>query len=342
MIVFGWNSFNLATVKPSKVDLPAEMDSDITIERVQKYFHLFWIPFFPIGQIWIIKKKGDSDSYEPTPAMNQYLNTLQLNYKTPWYTYTLPLILLAIGTITLVSSQIDSYQSKKNYEAELIEKHNQILSTIEKGDFFTYFTLENDNYEKVFLKVIGSDVNTLTCVLSNLKDYKDYSNQVLEAFDNVDRSEGIQLDTLIVSKKDLINAYNAKNEIAFKGKINLKNYVDMNVKDFCIIDYPVFEFGGANYKEGDYMCVFKNIGAPVNEMKFELTNRSKNTLLLDTAYLHMKLNTGQTLLLTGTYTDSEPALYGNLLVLNINNKIDTCVLFVSGVHASLKKEINRY
>ncbi|MCX6182141.1 MAG: hypothetical protein NT150_09465 [Bacteroidetes bacterium] len=57
-IIFGTGSFKLVRNKPSELGLPFDLDKEMTIEKRQRYFHLFWIPFFSIGQIWVFKKKN--------------------------------------------------------------------------------------------------------------------------------------------------------------------------------------------------------------------------------------------------------------------------------------------
>lgn len=342
MIVFGWNSFKLDSFKPSKVNLPAEMDAEITIQKKQKYFHLFWIPFFPIGQVWIIKKKGDSDSYEPTAAMNQYLNTLDLKHKTPWYTFALPLLAMAVGTIYFIHSEIKSYQWKQQHQEDLVRKNESFLSVVGKGEPYTYFTLKDKNNKTTYLKVIGSDVDALTCVLSQTDHCEDYSNCMLEAFDTNEQADERILDTVNISKADLIGSYNAKEENNFAPKQLVRNYDAMNVTEFKIIDYPVFTFGGASYKEGKYMGVFKNIGAPVTQIKIQPGDyRKDNTLFLDTTAFPKKISSNGNLVLTGIYKDAEPFLATNVIFVKENNKLDTCALFLSGVRASLKNEKNR-
>ncbi len=340
MIVFGWNTFKLASFKPSSVDLPKEMDTQVTIERKQKYFHLFWIPFFPIGQVWTIKKKGDSNTYEPTTAINQYLDSLQLTYKTPWYTFALPLLAMAIGVIYFVQSEIKSYQWKKQYEADQIVKKEQFLSLVKKGETNTYLLLNNTE-GSLYLKVIGSDANTLKCVSSNINDSRNYSNYVLAAFIIDEQLETGKLDTITVQKKDLISAYNATGDSQFETKINLPDYGACTLNEFRVIDYPVFEFGGASYKDGNYMCTFKNIGASVKKMKFQQRDDARNNLVLDSTLFKNELQTGDNLILMGKYTNAEPVLMGNLLVLNDNNKIDTCSVYMNGVHAGIEKKENR-
>lgn len=73
-IVWGHNNYRLTKVQPHEVGLFDESYKNITFELRQKYGHLFWIPFFPIGRIWAVTK-GDGKLYvcpaELEPALEQ-------------------------------------------------------------------------------------------------------------------------------------------------------------------------------------------------------------------------------------------------------------------------------
>ncbi len=341
VILYGWNTIKLASFKPSNIGLDVEMDEDITIERRQKYFHLFWIPFFPIGQLWVVKKNGSSDSYEPSTKMNAHLNALDLSYKTPWYTFTL--LIAAIVTIVVYYSliEIKSYNRNKSRELELAEKENkriekenenenELFSAVSNGDPDTYFILGDSNSIIIScLKVVSSDANMLTCLISQIDKCSDYNYCALEAFAINEHLYNEPFDSVVVSKADLMHSYKNGDE-----KI-LMHYLPMRLKGFLKIDYPVFVFKGVDYENGKYKGTFKNIGAAITQIKFKQAAKSDNNLVLDTALIKKSLKTGEKFVLTGTYTGSKPILSGNLLFLNQNNKVDTCVLFVDGLTENL-------
>ncbi|WP_157446834.1 hypothetical protein [Cytophaga aurantiaca] len=318
------------------------MDADTIIERRQKYFHLFWIPFFPIGQVWVIKKNGSSDFYEPSSKMNKHLNALDLKYNTPWYTFTL--LLAAIVTIATYFSfvGINSYYNNKFRELELAEKENkrvekeiELLSAVSNGKPDTYFILNDSNSATTScLKVISSDATTLTCLISQIDRCTDYNYCALEAFATNENFYNEPFDSVVVTKADLIHSYKNGDE-----KI-LMHYLPMRLTGFLRIDHPVFIFNGVNYKNGKYKGTFKNIGAAITQIKFKQDNKSENNLLLDTASIKKNLKTGEKFVLIGTYTGSKPILSGNLFFLNQNNEADTCILFVDGLNENLTRKSN--
>ncbi|HTF81415.1 MAG TPA: hypothetical protein VL947_06815 [Cytophagales bacterium] len=130
MIIYGWNSFKLETCNPTSLGLPSEFDAAYTIERHQKYFHLFWIPFFSLGKRWVLRKRPDQQLYEPSAELLKFLNALPVAHKTPWYTYTLLYVIMLGGLVFYIYEKIDQYQSDKHYEGTLYKNKVDVSETI--------------------------------------------------------------------------------------------------------------------------------------------------------------------------------------------------------------------
>lgn len=96
MLIYGWNSFVVGKHKPSDIGLEAEMDRDVLFERRQKYVHIFWIPVFGIGKVWVMRKTNDSNQYKVNDDVEKVLKYKFPNHPTPWYTFALPLLVAAI------------------------------------------------------------------------------------------------------------------------------------------------------------------------------------------------------------------------------------------------------
>ncbi len=104
MIVFGTNNFRIKKFTIDQVG--SEFDEGwegVLFEVRQRYFHLFWIPFFPIGKIFTIKKPGSSDKYEMPPS---FIKVIEEKYGdqigTPWYAYFLLIAGLLLGVYSLI------------------------------------------------------------------------------------------------------------------------------------------------------------------------------------------------------------------------------------------------
>jgi hypothetical protein len=106
MIFYGWNSFTLDSCKPSKLGLPPDLDVEYDVQRIQKYFHLYWIPFFPIGKKWVLYKRSDKQQYEPNAELLKFLNSLPVKHPTPWYAFAL---LYLIGLVAVFFSVKDMF-----------------------------------------------------------------------------------------------------------------------------------------------------------------------------------------------------------------------------------------
>ena len=64
-IVFGHNNFLIKSYTPAELGIPpSDKLNGIVFEVRQHYFHLFWIPFFGIGKIYVIRRTGDSGMYQ--------------------------------------------------------------------------------------------------------------------------------------------------------------------------------------------------------------------------------------------------------------------------------------
>ncbi len=114
MIVFGHNNFRIKSITPAQLGLTDESWSGITFEIRQRYFHLFWIPFFSIGKLYGIKKPGDDSLYEMPAEIKQVIES---NFKvgTPWYTFFLLWAALAGGAVAGIGGVISDYQNKERW-----------------------------------------------------------------------------------------------------------------------------------------------------------------------------------------------------------------------------------
>lgn len=86
MLVYGWNSFKLFKAPIHQYPFGQNFAPDVEVEIRQKYFHLFWIPFFSIGKVWGLKQNGQL--YEMSPQVKGWLEQCGVKPKTPWYAFT--------------------------------------------------------------------------------------------------------------------------------------------------------------------------------------------------------------------------------------------------------------
>ncbi len=101
MIVFGQNNFSIKKVTPKELGITSEDSEGFFFEIRQKYFHLFWIPTFGIGKLWVMRNQEDPDlMYEMSDEVKRLIHTKFVDIKSPWYTY-IGLIIIGIGAIAV-------------------------------------------------------------------------------------------------------------------------------------------------------------------------------------------------------------------------------------------------
>jgi len=115
MILYGWNNYVLKTVEPHEIGISQNAGSNVQIQYRQKYFHLFFIPVFPIGKFWAIKQGGQL--YQPSGEMQQALVGIDVKTKNKIWAWT-GLLLLGAGLLFYnVSEKLESSNNAKRREA---------------------------------------------------------------------------------------------------------------------------------------------------------------------------------------------------------------------------------
>lgn len=152
-IVFGVRHFKIKSYSLKELNLSEEEVYNITIERRQKYFHLYWIPFFATEKIWALRKDGEL--YDLPPIYEAILASKDIKHKTPIYAFALPLLAVIGLIIYLLGVEIDNYTSKKRaqkrFKVELVNL-NEKIATPMLNDFYELDAINNysaDTYVKV-------------------------------------------------------------------------------------------------------------------------------------------------------------------------------------------------
>lgn len=166
MIVFGHNNFKIKSFTPQELRLPREESTNnIDIQVRQRYAHIFWIPFFPIGKIYAFKRKGDSNMYELPINIKQTIQTRHKDeIKTPWYSYSLILIALTIGLGIFANGKISDINRENNFYKKQAETEMMIKYPT-TGDYYSFGAnpkiRTNYNSNSIVLKVNSYDDNSI-------------------------------------------------------------------------------------------------------------------------------------------------------------------------------------
>jgi len=163
MIVFGQNHFKIKSFTQQELNLPREEALDnIDIQVRQRYAHLFWIPFFPIGKIYGFKRQGDSNLYELPVNIKQTIKDRHSHdIKTPWYSYSLILLALLAGLWFYTSSKINTINRENNFYLEQAE-NEMMVKYPTTGDYYAFSAI-GTGYERtsIVLKVNSYDDDTI-------------------------------------------------------------------------------------------------------------------------------------------------------------------------------------
>jgi hypothetical protein len=202
MIVFGWNSLKVRRFTLADIGIIRQAEPDIEFEVRQAYFHLFWIPFFGLGKRWVVRRGGKL--YE-MPGDIKYLAQKSLTgIKTPWYTFTGPLLLLAAGIVFSAVTSYESHQSHKRFVSDYKERTDALTAKLQHlttNDFIALDKLDPPYESGTYLKVedIKGDVIMVTAVESE----KDAPMEVEYEY----TKHANTLPSMKVSHKQLLNAF---------------------------------------------------------------------------------------------------------------------------------------
>jgi hypothetical protein len=111
-IVFGWNSFLLGRFSPIDLGIYQIEAAGYNFELRQRYFHIFFIPFFSLGKMWVIRKEGRLLAVPP--ELKLQIEASAIRRKTPWYTFV-GLLLTAVISLGFFISNLN--ESRKYHES---------------------------------------------------------------------------------------------------------------------------------------------------------------------------------------------------------------------------------
>lgn len=145
-IVFGHNSFVIKRLSPKELGLENNPEmKNAEIQLIQKYAHLYFIPVFPMGQEWILRKDGKS--YH---LINDLQHKLLYHYPSRIHVgaFALPLILILGFFGYFTYEKIANYRSEKRYVAEMENKGVLLTKQLDSIDNTNsvIMSFENDNY----------------------------------------------------------------------------------------------------------------------------------------------------------------------------------------------------
>ncbi|MVT12430.1 hypothetical protein [Chitinophaga tropicalis] len=96
MIIYGRNSYRVRSAQLAEIGINEQIPGIVQFELRQNYAHIYWIPLFPLGSQWCIRKT-DNKLYEVNDSLLPALNALP-RPKNGWIAFT-GLILIAAALL---------------------------------------------------------------------------------------------------------------------------------------------------------------------------------------------------------------------------------------------------
>ncbi|HTL80294.1 MAG TPA: hypothetical protein VL651_01245 [Bacteroidia bacterium] len=105
LIRFGIRSTSSKLFRPEELGLQNNPQDPYEIEVRAKYFHILYIPFFPVSKIAVIRKR-DGKLYEIAAAYAKVGQMAIQQSSSPWYTYLGCILIPAMLLIVLFANMM--------------------------------------------------------------------------------------------------------------------------------------------------------------------------------------------------------------------------------------------
>ena len=188
-VVFGIKHFKIKSYSLQELGLSESENKTVTIEKRQQYFHLYWIPFFALGQIWVLRK--DDEMFDLPAEYETALNAMNIKHRTPFYTFALPLLIILGGLIYYASEKVNSFlwhiRAENEYNQELLVLNEKISHPV-VGDYYAFQDIIDYTGER-FFKVVALKGNSILLQMPERTDswYSNKSGELASRFsDNPD------------------------------------------------------------------------------------------------------------------------------------------------------------
>ena len=173
MIVFGWYAFTIKNYTRDELFQLGIAPENMKFLIKQKVVHVFWIPIFPIGKQYVLKRDGKN--YEMPDVLISKLKSFETP-KTPWYSFLLPILaVLAFIGITL-NAKYNTYLYNKRARIEFTHKTAQKDSLIQQLDtnhFLRVKGVTRNDYGYKYLDIVAIKADTVYCLKVPTKNNSD-------------------------------------------------------------------------------------------------------------------------------------------------------------------------
>ena len=247
-IVFGHNHFLSKKVSPSDIGLHQQELKGMFFEKRQKYVHLYWIPVFPIGQEWYLRKNGEL--HLVNDDVKRKLKS-EFSSFVDWKAFALPILVVLGFSFFNISDAINDRQNA----AESLVANTQRMDFIKNqfNKINNYSCLEfKKNYDKIYYKVKSVSKDSVQLIefenplptLPGVVPERGYSASAsgYSSFLPYILKKTLVLDTFWVSKKEILQSMKDENssEVKYIKSINPTEPLELvNVYQFDDAEFVV-------------------------------------------------------------------------------------------------------
>jgi hypothetical protein len=162
MLIYGSKATQIASKSLSDKCTNCGAENSVQMAVFQKYAHVFWIPFFPIGKTGVTQCAHCKQVLEKKEFSSSLLSTYETlisDSKTPRWTFSgLAVLTLLIILVSISNAQND----KKNAQLILAPKKGDIYEIRNDYEHYTLYKIDHVAGDTVFILMNEYESNKVT------------------------------------------------------------------------------------------------------------------------------------------------------------------------------------
>ncbi|WP_422091796.1 hypothetical protein [Tenacibaculum ovolyticum] len=277
-MIFGLGSTKIKSYSFQELGLTHEKSSEEEkVEYRQQYFHLFFIPFFPIKKFYGLRKE-DGKLYDFTYKIE---NVIKDKPKTPWYSFLGFILIFIMYFSIFLNFQYKDFTDKqtdiKDYEKKALQNEkelnnlntNHLINLTPSPSNNSYYRYSMD---KLPLKVekINGDSILLKKLYGNKLKYSNNTDILEYYFINKNLVDSIWLKKETLKRAiylDYNDVYENKKEAGIDFFNENKKYIIIDIES--IQDNIYLKFIENKYNKEELSITLINYGEPCEIIKIE-------------------------------------------------------------------------
>ncbi len=122
MIIYGTNSYVLKKFTPTELGLYTGGYEQFTFQKIQKYFHLYWIPLIPTGTEFVFSRPGSSEKYIAPDNIRQLMQSAGI----PWWKHLGGFALPILAMLGFGAYNASESMDRARYEKESLAQKTEV------------------------------------------------------------------------------------------------------------------------------------------------------------------------------------------------------------------------